>query len=428
MQERDKNGNWKTKTESRSVTDFHFRLDLSAGLESVVKFVANYASLGRQEVVDQMVAAGVVRAAYEDWGVVHGELKVLGDEVKTYRGGICKRTYKVHKKGKGCKKRGKKGRGCCCGRRRGRVALPDDEESITGQDFFDDPASEHMTATGNPASASTQPTDPNAPKTDAELTIREWADRYCALNTSFKEFIVHKPITNLSFPLLTTLLTNAVRATNYRGAITVTFPKTHYKVAIYPNTKFARWRQSPWVRWFFYLTFLWILTWPILWLLTKKFHVVVSEWEWGFIWEEEEPDESAAAQRIPGQRAQPRRVPVPIPSQMRDEGCRVVRDGRCERAWVELWESTIKWAAKRRMILDDNVLLAAEDRRQAIAEEEDRRRRAMQPQTPGMGLRTGVGVIDRTLGVMGQLLGDVTGTAGLNLHGDAPWGDNNGTW
>ncbi|RPB20997.1 hypothetical protein L211DRAFT_753652, partial [Terfezia boudieri ATCC MYA-4762] len=215
--ETDREGKSKAKTETRTVEDFRFRLDLTGGLWAV------------------MQARGGAEGLSEG-----GVLKVLGDGEKIYRGGRMKSRW-----------REKKGR-------------------LLGSIFDHDHDQE----------AALLPSATPTPIPDSQLSIRAWADRYCQLPTTLKEFIVRKPITNLSQPLIRNLITNQIRATNYRGAISISFPKQKHKIAIYPDTPLARLRNNPWVRWFFYLSFLWMVSWPILYFSTRKFHVVVSEWTW----------------------------------------------------------------------------------------------------------------------------------------------------
>jgi hypothetical protein len=49
-------------------------------------------------------------------------------------------------------------------------------------------------------------------------------------------------------------------------------------VDIYSTTWMNNWRTTNWIRWIFYLTFLWIFSWPILYFTTKKYYVVRAEW------------------------------------------------------------------------------------------------------------------------------------------------------
>jgi hypothetical protein len=38
------------------------------------------------------------------------------------------------------------------------------------------------------------------------------------------------------------------------------------------------WRLKTWLRWVFYLTFLWIFSWPVLFFATRRYAIVKAEW------------------------------------------------------------------------------------------------------------------------------------------------------
>ncbi|KAL7269176.1 hypothetical protein RUND412_008171 [Rhizina undulata] len=114
---------------------------------------------------------------------------------------------------------------------------------------------------------------------EAGRTIRDWADEYCSNKAMLKEFSMTKVILNHDKLFLEEQLTALIRSTNYRGQIHVSFPVQESRVEIYPDNRISRMRQSKAWRWFFYLTFLWIISWPILWFLTKRYSVVHSVWK-----------------------------------------------------------------------------------------------------------------------------------------------------
>lgn len=69
-----------------------------------------------------------------------------------------------------------------------------------------------------------------------------------------------------------------IRSTNYRGHISVTFPVEDRHVDIYTSNVINKWRLKTWVRWVFYLIFLWIFSWPYLFFATKRWTVVKAKW------------------------------------------------------------------------------------------------------------------------------------------------------
>lgn len=80
------------------------------------------------------------------------------------------------------------------------------------------------------------------------------------------------------FDKLARLLKDLARSTGYRGTINVKFPVTYHKVHVRPDNQITRLRYNKFVRWFFYLTFLWLFSWPILWFITYRYNLVRSEW------------------------------------------------------------------------------------------------------------------------------------------------------
>lgn len=69
-----------------------------------------------------------------------------------------------------------------------------------------------------------------------------------------------------------------VRSTNYRGDVKITFPVANRQVVLAPNSLVCQMRYGP-ARWFFYVTFLWLLTWPVLWVWTRRWDVVDARFQ-----------------------------------------------------------------------------------------------------------------------------------------------------
>ncbi|KAK6359747.1 hypothetical protein TWF696_000886 [Orbilia brochopaga] len=109
-------------------------------------------------------------------------------------------------------------------------------------------------------------------------TVRDWADDYCANPSICKEFVMEKVCPGYNTEYLKTRLTQLIQSTNYAGDIVISFPTTHNKVKIRPANKLTNLRYNRAVRWFCYLTFLWLITWPVLWFMTHKYNVVRSVW------------------------------------------------------------------------------------------------------------------------------------------------------
>ncbi|KAF4944143.1 hypothetical protein FSARC_14750 [Fusarium sarcochroum] len=108
--------------------------------------------------------------------------------------------------------------------------------------------------------------------------LKEWCHRYCAKATSTKVFRLTRTVTGFDEEWLQTRLAGLIRSTNYKGKLTVEFPVADRAVDIYSSNRLNTWRLMTWLRWVFYLTFLWIFSWPVLFFSTKRYRVVRAEW------------------------------------------------------------------------------------------------------------------------------------------------------
>jgi hypothetical protein len=114
--------------------------------------------------------------------------------------------------------------------------------------------------------------------TDTKPTLAEWCHRYCASHAGLKCFVLQRRVVGFDENRLKEKLTVLVRGTNYRGNVSITFPVKDDRVFVYNRCKINEWRVTPWIVWLFYLTFLWLFSWPYLFFRTKMFEVAVAEW------------------------------------------------------------------------------------------------------------------------------------------------------
>ncbi|KAJ4305284.1 hypothetical protein N0V90_000815 [Kalmusia sp. IMI 367209] len=110
--------------------------------------------------------------------------------------------------------------------------------------------------------------------------LNEWCHLYCASPRMLKIFRLRRVVTGFDQDYLTKRIEGLIRSTNYRGHISVTFPIENQNVDIYTSNRINQWRLTTWIRWIFYLTFLWIFTWPSLFFATKRYSIVRAEWAW----------------------------------------------------------------------------------------------------------------------------------------------------
>jgi hypothetical protein len=109
-------------------------------------------------------------------------------------------------------------------------------------------------------------------------SLTEWCHRYCASSAALKCFTLRRRMTGFDKAHMIDLLSSLVRSTNYRGKIDISFPTQGEYVYVMNDCWINRWRATTWIRWIFYLTFLWIITWPVLFFSTKKYEVAEAQW------------------------------------------------------------------------------------------------------------------------------------------------------
>jgi hypothetical protein len=108
-------------------------------------------------------------------------------------------------------------------------------------------------------------------------TLEDWCGDFCASPSKLKAFRINRPVHGLEESFLKQHIESVVRSTHYRGHTNVTFRVDEKAVDIYSPTLINRWRTN-WVRYVFYITFLWIITWPILFFTTKWWDVYTVSW------------------------------------------------------------------------------------------------------------------------------------------------------
>lgn len=113
---------------------------------------------------------------------------------------------------------------------------------------------------------------------DDKPGLMEWCHRFCASGSGIKVFRLTRKVTGFDEDRVKTRLEGIIRSSNYRGHINITFPVAEEFSDFYSDGRINRMRLTTWVCWIFYLTFLWIFTWPFLYFATKRYAVVTAEW------------------------------------------------------------------------------------------------------------------------------------------------------
>lgn len=189
-----------------------------------------------------------------------------------------------------------------------------------------------------------------------EPTLTEWCHRYCASPRMLRIFRLQRTIPGFDEQYLKNRIEGIISATNYRGHVSVTFPVEDRNLDIYTSNWVNRWRLNTWIRWAFYLSFLWIFTWPYLFFMTKRYAVVRAEW----------------------------------PFSLASSDGRKRYTSVSEEQWFERWQ-----VAVRRLVLDRYQGEASEEMMLGVME------RAEDPPMPGT-IRTGHDGIDSAVGILSQ--------------------------
>ncbi|KAL5358610.1 hypothetical protein BJX96DRAFT_45475 [Aspergillus floccosus] len=161
------------------------------------------------------------------------ELRVVSDDdgVKTYRGGRCRSRSPKH----GADKRSHFS------------AIDQDEETALVQNDRSGPG------------------------------LMGWCERFCE-EQGVKSFTYTRRVVGLDLSIIRSTLTSHIRSLNYRGNVQISANLTNKSIVVYSPHWINRLRNHGFVYYFCILTQLWILTWPVIWWLERRYTVVESDW------------------------------------------------------------------------------------------------------------------------------------------------------
>ncbi|KAJ5689035.1 hypothetical protein N7462_003427 [Penicillium macrosclerotiorum] len=209
---------------SNTVTDFDFKLDL----------------------------AETMLTGWEEgrrWDVNWSQIEVMrdGDDRLAYRGGMFRsRDYKAPSS-------------------RGAIALPTDSEAaLLGPDADGD------------LDGGLQREGSGGPDIDADLRL--WCERFCRDPSSVKSFTLRRRLAGFDHTAMNNVLSSHIRELNYRGSVNLCFKLAHSSVTVYSPHWINRLRLNRFVWWICVILQLWILTWPVIWLLEKRYEVAYAQW------------------------------------------------------------------------------------------------------------------------------------------------------
>ncbi|WEW58040.1 hypothetical protein PRK78_003507 [Emydomyces testavorans] len=108
-------------------------------------------------------------------------------------------------------------------------------------------------------------------------SFEEWCQRFCDDKSSVKSFTLHRDLVNWDFELIKREITSVIRSTHYRGTMSVSPFIRQSRVTIYSPSLINRLRTNSFVWWTCVILQLWIITWPLLVLLERRYEVVRVE-------------------------------------------------------------------------------------------------------------------------------------------------------
>ena len=94
----------------------------------------------------------------------------------------------------------------------------------------------------------------------------------------FSRFTLKKTISGRDEAFLRSSLAGIIRSTKYRGDIEISFRIYPHSITILPQNNISRWRVNNYIWWFCAITQLWLITWPLLFLMTLRWQVLEVLW------------------------------------------------------------------------------------------------------------------------------------------------------
>ncbi|KAJ5753998.1 uncharacterized protein N7511_008151 [Penicillium nucicola] len=167
------------------------------------------------------------------------EVEIVTDEDQkpAYRGGIWRsRTYKPPKT-------------------RQAIALGDDTNALLGEDANADGSLNKL-----------------------QSALKLWCERFCQDAAPVKSFTLHRQLNGFNSNALRNVLSSHIRELNYRGSLDFSFSTAHSSVTIYSPHWINRVRANRYAWWIIVILQLWIITWPIIFFMEKRYEVAHVKW------------------------------------------------------------------------------------------------------------------------------------------------------
>ncbi|KAL5334167.1 hypothetical protein BJX70DRAFT_30515 [Aspergillus crustosus] len=118
----------------------------------------------------------------------------------------------------------------------------------------------------------------NAEDTENYPGLKGWCQRFCNDPSPVKSFTFRRRLHGFDATPMRDALTSHIRSTGYQGHIGITPVTANGFVVIYSPHWINKLRNNGFAYWLCIILQLWLLTWPVIWFLERRYEVVRSEW------------------------------------------------------------------------------------------------------------------------------------------------------
>ncbi|KAL4773276.1 major facilitator superfamily domain-containing protein [Aspergillus nidulans var. acristatus] len=108
--------------------------------------------------------------------------------------------------------------------------------------------------------------------------IRGWCERFCSDPAPVKSFTYRRTLHGFDANPMRTSLTSHIRSTGYQGHIVINPVIANGFVTVYSPHWINTLRNNAYVYWICIVLQLWLITWPVIWFMERRYEVVRSEW------------------------------------------------------------------------------------------------------------------------------------------------------
>ncbi|RJE20958.1 hypothetical protein PHISCL_06694 [Aspergillus sclerotialis] len=108
--------------------------------------------------------------------------------------------------------------------------------------------------------------------------LRGWCERFCNDPSRVKSLTFTRHLRDLEIEPLRRVLTGHLRSLNYHGKVIIEPVIANSRITIYSPHWINTLRNNGFIFWACVILQLWILTWPVIWVLERRYEVVRSNW------------------------------------------------------------------------------------------------------------------------------------------------------